>query len=165
MGAGAAHGVCPNGRESSHANCGCRCGFSIYDLRMSLEVGQVFAGYTILRVLGAGGMGQVYLAAHPRLPREDALKILPADLTGDPEFRARFMREADLAAGLSHPHIVAIHDRGEEDGQFWISMDYVAGTDANQLLDESYQGGMPLAEVVSIITAVASALDYAHRRG
>ena len=83
---------------------------------MSLEVGQVFAGYTILRVLGAGGMGQVYLAAHPRLPREDALKVLPADLTGDPEFRARFMREADLAAGLSHPHIVAIHDRAGDRG-------------------------------------------------
>ena len=132
---------------------------------MSLEVGQVFAGYTILRVLGAGGMGQVYLAAHPRLPREDALKVLPADLTGDPEFRARFMREADLAAGLSHPHIVAIHDRGEEDGQFWISMDYVAGTDAGRLLRESYPRGMPLEDVVPIVTAVGSALDYAHHRG
>src|SRR5271156_5167391 len=132
---------------------------------MSLEVGQVFAGYTILRMLGAGGMGAVYLVAHPRLPREDALKVLTADSTGDPEFRARFLREGELAASLSHPHIVGIHDRGEEDGQFWISMDYVQGTDANQLLDESYQGGMPLAEVVSIITAVASALDYAHRRG
>jgi serine/threonine-protein kinase len=108
---------------------------------MSLEAGQVFAGYTIVRALGAGGMGQVYLAAHPRLPREDALKVLPADLTGDPEFRGRFMREAELAAGLSHPHIVTIHDRGEEDGQFWISMDYVAGTDAGRLLRENHPGG------------------------
>ena len=64
---------------------------------MALEVGQVFAGYTILRVLGAGGMGQVYLVAHPRLPREDALKVLPGDLTTDSEYRARFVREADLA--------------------------------------------------------------------
>ena len=94
---------------------------------MSLEIGQVFAGYTIRRVLGEGAMGTVYLAAHPRLPREDALKVLPADLTADPEFRARFVREAEMAAGLSHPHIVRIHDRGEHDGQFWISMDYVAG--------------------------------------
>ncbi|OBG30492.1 serine/threonine-protein kinase [Mycobacterium sp. 852002-51057_SCH5723018] len=132
---------------------------------MSLEVGQVFAGYTIVRVLGAGGMGRVYLASHPRLPREDALKVLPGDLTGDPEFRARFMREAEVAAGLSHPHIVSIHDRGEEDGQFWISMDYVAGTDAGRLLHENYPGGMPLELVVSIVTAVASALDYAHHRG
>ena len=127
--------------------------------------GQVFAGYTIVRVLGAGGMGNVYLATHPRLPREDALKVLPPNLTADPEFRARFEREAELAAGLSHPHIVGIHDRGEQDGQFWISMDYVAGTDAARLLREQYPGGMPLAEVVTIITAVASALDYAHYRG
>jgi len=132
---------------------------------MALEVGQVFAGYTILRVLGAGGMGQVYLAAHPRLPREDALKVLPADLTTDTEYRARFVREADLAAGLSHPHIVRIHDRGENDGQFWISMDYVAGTDVGRLARDNYPGGMPLDEVVAIVTAVASALDYAHHRG
>jgi serine/threonine protein kinase len=132
---------------------------------MPLEVGQVFAGYTILRVLGAGGMGAVYLASHPRLPREDALKILPATLTDDPEFRARFLREAELAAGLSHPHIVRIHDRGEEDGQFWISMDYVAGIDAARLLREHYRGGMPQTEVLPIIAAVGSALDYAHNRG
>jgi Protein kinase domain len=132
---------------------------------MSLESGQVFAGYRIVRVLGAGGMGQVYLAAHPRLPREDALKVLPPDLTGDPEFRGRFMREAELASGLSHPHIVTIHDRGEEDGQFWISMDYVAGTDAGRLLRERHPGGMPLEDVVAIVTAVGSALDYAHGRG
>ncbi|WP_081665310.1 serine/threonine-protein kinase [Mycobacterium sp. UM_CSW] len=132
---------------------------------MSLEAGQVFAGYTIVRVLGAGGMGQVYLAAHPRLPRQDALKVLPAELTGDPEFRGRFLREAELAAGLSHPHIVTIHDRGEEDGQFWISMDYVAGNDAGRLLREHHPGGMPLEDVVAIITAVGSALDYAHGRG
>ena len=132
---------------------------------MSLEVGQVFAGYTILRVLGAGGMGRVYLASHPRLPRLDALKVLPPDLTADAEFRARFEREAELAAGLSHPNIVGIHDRGEQDGQFWISMDYVPGTDLVRLLRESYPGGMPVDEVLPIITAVASALDYAHHRG
>jgi Protein kinase domain len=137
----------------------------IYDLAMSLEAGQVFAGYTILRTLGAGAMGTVYLAAHPRLPRQDALKVLPADLTGDAEFRARFLREAELAASLSHPHIVRIHDRGEFDGQFWISMDFVAGTDASRLLLENYPRGMPLTEVVPIITGVASALDYAHHRG
>ena len=125
----------------------------------------MFAGYTILRVLGAGGMGKVYLASHPRLPRQDALKVLPADLTADPEFRARFAREAELAAGLSHPHIVGIHDRGEEDGQFWISMDYVAGTDLARLLRDDYPGGMPVDQVVPIITALASALDYAHHRG
>jgi tRNA A-37 threonylcarbamoyl transferase component Bud32 len=132
---------------------------------MPIEVGQVFAGYTIERVLGTGGMGTVYLAAHPRLPRNDALKVLPADLTADPEFRARFLREADLAAGLSHPNIVSIHDRGEDDGHFWIAMDYVAGTDAGELLRERYPRGMPLDEALSIVTAIGLALDYAHRRG
>jgi hypothetical protein len=132
---------------------------------MSIEVGQVFAGYKILRMLGEGGMGTVYLASHPRLPREDALKVLPEDSTDDAEYRARFLREADLAGRLSHPNIVGIHDRGEYEGHFWISMDYVAGTDAARLLRESYPGGMPLEVVVPIITAVASALDYAHHRG
>src|SRR5262249_41071834 len=102
---------------------------------------------------------------HPRLPREDALKVLPPELTTDPEFRARFEREAELAAGLSHPHIVRIHDRGEFDGQFWISMDYVAGTDAARLFKDQYPGGMPPADVTSIVNAVGSALDYAHHRG
>ena len=132
---------------------------------MSLEVGQIFAGYTVLRVLGSGGMGQVYLVTHPRLPREDALKVLPAEVTDEPEYRSRFAREADLAAGLSHPHIVRIYDRGENDGRLWISMDYVAGTDVHHLLGERYQSGMPVDEASSVITAVASALDYAHHRG
>src|SRR6201997_3075353 len=132
---------------------------------MTLGVGQVFAGYTIVWVLGVGGMGTVYLASHPRLPRQDALKVLPADLTADPEFRGRFMREAELAGSLSHPNIVGIYDRGEEDGQFWIAMDYVAGTDLGRLLREHYPGGMLLDEAVPIIAAVGSALDYAHQRG
>ena len=98
-----------------------------------LQDGEVFAGYTIVRTLGAGGMGHVYLAQHPRLPRRDALKILPSNLTGDSEFRQRFNREADLAGSLYNEHIVGIHDRGEYEGQLWISMDYVEGTDAAKL--------------------------------
>jgi len=110
-------------------------------------------------------MGTVYLATHPRLPREDALKVLPAEFTNDAEYRARFNREAELAAGLSHPHIVGVQDRGEFDGQFWISMDYVTGADASRLLKDQYTSGMPAEEVLPIVTAVAAALDYAHDRG
>jgi serine/threonine-protein kinase len=73
-------------------------------------------------------MGEVYLAQHPRLPRRDALKILATDLSVDSDFRARFNREADLAATLFHPHIVGVHDRGEFDSQLWIAMDFVAPT-------------------------------------
>ncbi|BBZ44442.1 serine/threonine-protein kinase [Mycobacterium parmense] len=130
-----------------------------------LRENEVFAGYTIIRRLGAGGMGEVYLAQHPRLPRRDALKILPPDLTADSEFRQRFNREADLAAGLYHEHIVGIHDRGEYDGQLWISMDYVDGIDADKLMRAQYPGGMPRDQVVEIVAAVADALDYAHARG
>ena len=109
---------------------------------MRLAAGEEFAGYTILQVLGAGGMGTVYLAQHPRLPRQDALKVLSAELTADPQYQARFLREADIAATLSHPNILGIHDRGEHDGQLWISMDFVQGSDAAKLLRERYRDGM-----------------------
>jgi serine/threonine-protein kinase len=132
---------------------------------MPVSVGGAFAGFTILRVLGAGGMGTVYLAAHPRLPRQDALKVLPAQWTADPEYRERFLREADLTASLSHPNILGVHDRGEYDGQLWISMDYVGGTDASRLVREYHPQGLPAGQAVEIITAVASALDYAHQQG
>lgn len=133
-------------------------------LNMPFNTGDVFAGYTIERLLGAGGMGEVYLAQHPRLPRLDALKILSVDTTGDSEFRARFSREAELAAALWHPHIVGLHDRGEFEGHLWISMDYVEGTDAGHLLKERYPSGMPYQDVLEIVTAVAEALDFAHER-
>ena len=109
-------------------------------------------------------MGEVYLAQHPRLPRNDALKVMPVAVSSDTEYRERFNREAQLASTLWHPNIVAIHDRGEFDGQLWISMDYVEGTDAGCLLQQEYRNGMPPDEVVRIITAVADALDYAHQR-
>jgi serine/threonine-protein kinase len=130
-----------------------------------LPPGAVFAGYTIVRRLGVGGMGEVYLAQHPRLPRRDALKILPDELTANLEFRQRFNREADLAASLYNEHIVGIHDRGEYEGQLWISMDYVEGTDAARLQRDEFPSGMPKTDVVEIISAVADALDYAHSRG
>ena len=131
---------------------------------MPLRIGETFAGYRILRLLGSGGMGEVYLVEHPRLPRHDALKVLRPDLSSDTSFRERFIREADLAAGLRHPHIVGIHDRGEHDGQLWIAMDYIDGSDAAQLMQQRYPAGMPAELAIPIITAVASALDYAHKK-
>src|SRR6478609_7518729 len=131
---------------------------------MPFSNGEVFAGYTILGLLGTGGMGEVYLAQHPRLPRQDALKILSSAATTDQEFRARFVREAELASALRHPHIVGVLDRGEFNGQLWISMDYVDGIDAGRLIRESYPGGMPEHDVSEIVTAVADALDFGHER-
>ena len=131
---------------------------------MPLNNGEVFAGYVIQRLLGTGGMGEVYLAQHPRLPRHDALKILSSASTADEEFRARFNREAELTATLWHPHIVGVLDRGEFNGRLWISMDYVDGTDAGRLVRERYPDGMPEQDVSEIVTAVADALDFGHDR-
>lgn len=110
-------------------------------------------------------MGEVYLAQHPRLPRRDALKLLPPDWSADAEYRTRFSREADLASTLWHPHIVGVHDRGEHEGQLWISMDFVDGLDAAELLADRYPVGICAEVVVPIVTAVASALDAAHKQG
>lgn len=131
----------------------------------SLADGQVFAGYTIERVLGAGGMGEVYLARHPRLPRSDALKVLGPAVSGDVEYRQRFNLEAEMVATLNHPNIVTIYDRGDFGGQLWIAMEYVDGTDAFRLLAERYPNGFPPAELVRVVAGVADALDYAHGRG
>ncbi|MGV0617172.1 serine/threonine protein kinase, partial [Mycolicibacterium elephantis] len=109
---------------------------------MPLGDGTKFAGYTIERQLGAGGMGEVYLAQHPRLPRHDALKVLRSDISSDPDYVERFNREADLASKLWHPHIVGIHDRGKYRGRLWISMDFVDGIDAGRLLQD-HPDGMP----------------------
>lgn len=132
---------------------------------MPLQIGDSFAEYRLLRLLGSGGMGEVYLVQHPRLPRHDALKVLRREFSGDTSFQERFIREADLAAGLRHPHIVGIHDRGDHDGRLWIAMDCIDGTDTAKLIQQRYPAGMPTELVISIVTAVASALDYAHKKG
>ncbi|MET0966728.1 MAG: protein kinase, partial [Nakamurella sp.] len=136
---------------------------------MSLRPGEVFAGFTVERELGSGGMGSVYLVRHPRLPRHDALKLLRAELCSDPGFVGRFEREADTVAMLDHPNIVSVHDRGSQDGQLWISMRFIDGTNAQEALaaHEKATGehGMPPDRVVRIVSKVASALDYAHRHG
>ncbi|MGI5217065.1 protein kinase domain-containing protein [Nocardia sp. CA-290969] len=126
--------------------------------------GSVFAGYLIERLLGAGGMGEVYAARHPRLPRSDAVKVLAAPLARDDSYRRRFEREADLAAQLSHPGIVSIHDRGEFDGRLWIALELIDGADVSAML-RTAPGGLPAADVVRAVTEVADALDYAGARG
>ncbi len=129
---------------------------------MVLSAGTLISGYRIEKVLGSGGMGTVYLAANPVLPRRDALKILSSELSHDPAFRSRFLREADLAATLDHPNVVTVYTRGETaEGQLWIAMQYVGGSDAYKELEE---GRMTTTRAVHIVGEVAKALDYAHRR-
>jgi eukaryotic-like serine/threonine-protein kinase len=131
---------------------------------MSVPAGTVIAGYTVERVLGSGGMGTVYLARHPVLPRSDALKVLAAELSADAEFAARFQREADLAATLDHPNIVRVYSRGEtEQRQLWITMQFIDGTDAGAVL--KHGGRLDPERAAHITGQVARALDYAHARG
>ncbi|WP_433661755.1 protein kinase domain-containing protein [Nocardia sp. CA-128927] len=131
---------------------------------MAISPGTIVGGYRVQGVLGAGGMGTVYLAKHPSLPRMDALKVLSGELSNDHEFRTRFEREANLAAGLDHPNIVAVYNRGEEDGQLWIAMQYVDGTDASAELARDRHSMNPL-RALRITTEVGKGLDYAHRKG
>ncbi|MEV6061696.1 serine/threonine-protein kinase [Nocardia asteroides] len=129
----------------------------------TLSPGSLFAGYRIERMLGAGGMGAVYVAAHPRLPRRDAIKVLPENAGAGDEFRARFLREAELTARLDHPNIVSVYDRGVEDGRLWIAMEFVDGTDVAALLRR--EAPIPPQRAVHIVTETARGLDEAHRNG
>ncbi|MEP9414908.1 protein kinase [Gordonia sp. VNQ95] len=126
--------------------------------------GDAFAGYTIERLVGRGGMGEVYLARHPKLPRKEAVKILPADLSRDPMFRQRFIREAELASSMVHPAIVTIYNSGEDDGHLWLAMEFIDGVDGSELL-RRHPRGLDPALVSAIAMSVASALDAAHARG
>ncbi|WP_308017167.1 serine/threonine-protein kinase [Nocardia rosealba] len=119
----------------------------------------LIAGYAIERQLGRGGMGTVYLARHPRLPRSVALKLLDEQMFGDEEARARFAREADLAARLDHPNIVGVFDRGVEGRRPWIAMQYVHGTDAAAV------GVFEPFRAMRVVSEVAAALDFAHSHG
>jgi serine/threonine protein kinase len=131
----AASGVAdPAARDRTRAGAAALPGMS-RPRDVMITVGSVVAGYRIERVLGAGGMGTVYLAQNPDLPGRDALKVLSAELSRNEGFRARFVREADVAAGLSHPNIVSVYTRGQtDDGQLWIAMQFVDGTDADAAL-------------------------------
>lgn len=131
---------------------------------MEFEPGAILAGYRIERRLGGGGMGAVYLAAHPRLPRRDAVKVLDARLAVEPTFRARFEREADLAARLRHPNVVQIFDRGVDGDRLWIAMQFIDGVDAAHLLRQGLSVLTP-ARAVRIVAEAAKGLDYAHRQG
>ena len=125
-------------------------------------VGRTLGHFRVDAQLGAGGMGEVYLAFDPRLDRVVALKILPPDLALDADRMARFSREAKAASALNHPNVATIYDIGESDQVSFIVMEYVEG---KTLAEKS--AGQPLAarEIVDIAVQVADALDAAHAKG
>ncbi|WP_336081258.1 serine/threonine-protein kinase [Nocardia sp. SSK8] len=128
---------------------------------MVLDVGASFAGYRLERVLGQGGMGTVYLAQHPRLPRSVALKLLNREFSGDRELQRRFEQEADVVAQLDHPGIVGVFDRGSDDGYLWIAMQFIRGTDAATWDSRAHEPGV----TARLIGETGAALDYANQHG
>jgi eukaryotic-like serine/threonine-protein kinase len=117
--------------------------------------------YRVLRRLGSGGMADVWLAEGTHLQREVALKVLHRRFAQDREFVERFRREAESAAGLQHPNVVAVYDRGEFEGTYYIAMQYVEGPTLKELIER----GLAPAEAVALIRQVLEAARFAHRHG
>lgn len=129
---------------------------------MTLSPGNQLAHYRVLASLGAGGMGEVYLAEDIRLGRKLALKILPAEFTQNPERVARFEQEARAASALNHPNIITIYEVGQEAGIHFIAFEFVAGNTLRPCLKDE---GMKLGEALEIAIQVTSALQAAHEAG
>ncbi|WP_433729155.1 protein kinase domain-containing protein [Nocardia sp. CA-129566] len=130
---------------------------------MLLRPGQVFAGYSIVRPLGSGGMGAVYLAEDPALPRQVALKVLAENLGANHRYRSIFRREADLVCRLDHPNVVSVYNRGEEGEVLWMAMQYVDGTDAGELMRKEPTGLEP-DRAARIVCEAAKGLHHAHEQ-
>jgi len=127
-----------------------------------LNAGDKIQHYEIVRLLGKGGMGEVYLARDSFLDRNVALKFLPDELETDPRMRERFVREAKSAAALDHPFICKIYETGVHQGRAFIAMEYVEGT---TLKDRMEQERVPLRDAVRFTVEIGEALENAHRAG
>jgi len=130
---------------------------------VDIPVGTRLGPYELVGAIGAGGMGQVYKARDTRLERTVAIKVVPADLAADPEFRQRFDREARAISQLNHPNICTLHDVGEDGGVRFLVLEYLEGETLAQRLSGGRQLSLP--EVLSIAIQIADALDRAHKHG
>jgi serine/threonine protein kinase len=128
-----------------------------------LVVGGQLGNYLIDSVIGRGGMSIVFGAKHARLGMPVALKVLAPELSSDDTFRERFLREAQIAAGIDHPNVIPIHDLGLHENSLYIVMRYVAGGDLKALLTDS--GPLELKRALTLLRPVALALDTAHAHG
>src|SRR6266487_1670444 len=128
---------------------------------MSLASGTRLGPYEILSPVGAGGMGEVYKARDTRLDRTVAIKVLPQHLSSSPEVRQRFEREAKTISQLSHPHICALYDVGNQDGVEYLVMEHLEG---ETLSDRLAKGPLPLEQTLRYGAEIADALDKAHRK-
>ena len=128
-----------------------------------LASGTLFGQYEIYGVAGRGGMGVVYRAHQLRLERDVALKVISSEIAEGPDFRARFARESRLAASIDHPHVVSVYDAGDDDGELYIAMQWIEGSDLRSLIDEG--GELPPRRAITIGAQIADALDAAHAKG
>ena len=125
--------------------------------------GATFAGYRVESLIGRGGMGVVYRATDLSLDRPVALKLIAPELAEDEHFRGRFLNESRLAASLDHPSVVPIYEAGEHDGQLYLAMRYVEGSDLKSVVER--EGRLSPERTSALLSQVAGALDAAHRRG
>lgn len=143
-----------------------QCFLKVEDRNSLLEVGGTFGAYHVMRLLGRGGMGEVYLVRHQMLDECFALKILDPDIAnGNPEYVRRFLREAKIASKIRHPNLVQVHDAGYDNGKgvYFIVMDYVGGSNLRMTI--GIGGAMGHREAVRIVASVASALAAGERLG
>src|SRR3954463_9878506 len=126
------------------------------------DLARLFPQLEILELLGRGGMGVVYKARQRGLDRLVALKVLPPGVDRDPGFQERFVREARALARMSHPNIVAVHDFGQGEGQYYFLMEYVDGVNLRRMLQS---GNLSAGEALGIVPQVCDALQYAHEEG
>src|SRR3954451_12451499 len=119
--------------------------------------------YRVQRRIGSGGMADVYLADDSQLGREVALKMLARRFSPDPEFVERFRREASAAAGLQHPNVVSVFDRGEFDGTYYIAMEYLPGRTLKEIIRES--APLDQERAIALAIEILQAAGFAHRRG
>jgi hypothetical protein len=132
-------------------------------MSVAIGPGVLFGGYRIEAVAGRGGMGVVYRAIDLSLGRPVALKVIAPEFAQDPAFRERFLREPRLAASLDHPSVVPIYEAGEREGQLYLAMRWVEGSDLRQMVER--EGRLSPEVTVRVLTQVAEALDATHRRG
>jgi ABC-type branched-subunit amino acid transport system substrate-binding protein/DNA-binding beta-propeller fold protein YncE/predicted Ser/Thr protein kinase len=131
-------------------------------MKAAFTPGTTFANYRVESLLGRGGMGVVYQARDLSLDRPVALKLIAPELADDEQFRARFLREPRLAASLDHASVIPIYEAGEHEGQLYLAMRFVEGSDLRTLLER--EGTLSPERTLAILAQVAGALDAAHRR-
>ena len=129
----------------------------------TIITGTTFSSYRNLKLIGHGGMAEVYSATSQTNHKPVAIKVLRAALASEDDFRKRFMREAEIVSRLEHPNIVRVKDFGNENGAYYIVMELLSGPDLNCLLKQEKQIALP--QTIGLLRGVAEALDYAHQNG